>query len=126
MEGLVIQAARINICRTSSKLVKHTPTKEGHRQAQQPEHEEVEKLTDRKALRCYRPKEWSYQAEEAFRLQQTGWRDLNEYTEAFGEPERWENGYISCTRVKSNGFFTYWRESRECEDRYLHQVKLYE
>lgn len=68
MEGLVIQAARINTCRTSSKLVKNTPTKEGHRQAQQPEHEDVEKLADRKALRCYRPKEWSYQAEEGVYL----------------------------------------------------------
>nr|CCA17589.1 conserved hypothetical protein [Albugo laibachii Nc14] len=120
--SLVIQAAPINTCR-ASKAIKHTPSKH---QEQRPEHEELEKPTDRKALRCYRPKEWSKQAEEAFRLQQTGWRDLNEYTEAFGEPERWENSFISCTRVKSNGFYTYWRRARECEDKYLHQVKLYE
>lgn len=44
----------------------------------------------------------------AFRVQQAGWRDLKEYMETYGQPERWENGYIRCTRVKSNGYYTYW------------------
>lgn len=44
----------------------------------------------------------------AFRVQQAGWRDLKEYMETYGQPERWENGSIRCTRVKSNGYYTYW------------------
>lgn len=44
----------------------------------------------------------------AFRVQQAGWRDLKEYMETYGQPERWDNGFIRCTRVKSNGYYTYW------------------
>lgn len=84
-------------------------------------------FTNAKATRCYRPKEWTPEVEEgsiiedhdvvkwtlmhcdaAFRVQQTGWRDLNEYRASYGEPDRWSNGFIRCTRVKSNGYYTYW------------------
>jgi hypothetical protein len=47
----------------------------------------------------------------AFRVQQTGWRDVKEYMETYGPPERWDNGFIRCTRVKSNGYYTYWYET---------------
>ncbi|KAG2765467.1 hypothetical protein PC129_g9219 [Phytophthora cactorum] len=83
-------------------------------------------VTSTKATRCYRPKEWSVEAEEAFRVQQTGWRDIKEYMETYGEPERWQNGFVRCTRVKANGYYTYWRPHRECDDKYLHTVKLFE
>ncbi|KAL4128735.1 hypothetical protein PRNP1_007855 [Phytophthora ramorum] len=83
-------------------------------------------ITSTKATRCYRPKEWSPEAEEAFRVQQTGWRDIKEYMETYGEPERWYNGFIRCTRVKANGYYTYWRPHRECDDKYLYTVKLFE
>ncbi|KAG2502484.1 hypothetical protein BBO99_00009869 [Phytophthora kernoviae] len=83
-------------------------------------------ITSSKATRCYRPKEWSPEAEEAFRVQQTGWRDIKEYMETYGEPERWHNDFVRCTRVKSNGYYTYWRPHRECDDKYLHTVKLFE
>jgi hypothetical protein len=83
-------------------------------------------VTSTKATRCYRPKEWSPEAEEAFRVQQTGWRDIKEYMETYGEPERWHNGYVRCTRVKANGYYTYWRPHRECDDKYLYTVKLFE
>ncbi|KAF1784986.1 Meiosis-expressed protein [Phytophthora cactorum] len=73
-------------------------------------------VTSTKATRCYRPKEWSVEAEEAFR----------EYMETYGEPERWQNGFVRCTRVKANGYYTYWRPHRECDDKYLHTVKLFE
>lgn len=85
-------------------------------------------------------------------MHQAGWRDLKEYMETYGEPNRWENGLIQCTRVKSNGYYTYWcvsamarcalsrilsdgelcgtglsrRPTRECDDKYLHTVKLFE
>ncbi|TYZ57743.1 hypothetical protein PybrP1_001241 [[Pythium] brassicae (nom. inval.)] len=67
-------------------------------------------ITSTKAVKCLRPKEWSPQVEEAFRVQQAGWRDLKEYMETYGQPERWENG----------------RAHRECEDKYMHSVKLFE
>ncbi|RLN91533.1 hypothetical protein BBJ28_00015801 [Nothophytophthora sp. Chile5] len=91
-----------------------------HAQPQQPV------VTNMKAVRCFRVKEWSPEAEEAFRVQQTGWRDIKEYMETYGEPERWANGFVRCTRVKSNGYYTYWRPHRECDDKYLHTVKLFE
>uniref|UniRef100_K3WBI0 Uncharacterized protein n=1 Tax=Globisporangium ultimum (strain ATCC 200006 / CBS 805.95 / DAOM BR144) TaxID=431595 RepID=K3WBI0_GLOUD len=69
-------------------------------------------VTNTKATKCTRPKEWSPEVEEGanqtFRVQQTGWRDLKEYMETYGQPERWDNGFIRCTRVKSNGYYTYW------------------
>ncbi|KAJ0400127.1 hypothetical protein P43SY_009930 [Pythium insidiosum] len=83
-------------------------------------------FSSKTATRCYRPKEWTPEVEEAFRVQQTGWRDLKEYMESYGEPERWTNGFIRCTRVKSNGYYTYWRPHRECDDKYLHTVKVFE
>ncbi|DBA04411.1 TPA: hypothetical protein N0F65_010007 [Lagenidium giganteum] len=83
-------------------------------------------VTSTKPTRCYRPKEWTPEVEEAFRVQQTGWRDLKEYMETYGQPERWENGFIRCTRVKSNGYYTYWRAFRECDDKYIHSVKVFE
>ncbi|OQR91617.1 hypothetical protein THRCLA_22443 [Thraustotheca clavata] len=76
--------------------------------------------------KMYRPKEWSPEVEDAFRIQQTGWRDINDYKAKYGEPERWENGFVRCTRVKANGYYTYWRSTRECEDKYLNKVKVFE
>ncbi|KAG6623275.1 meiosis expressed gene 1 protein [Phytophthora cinnamomi] len=96
----------------------------GNNNCAQPQLQPV--VTSTKATRCYRPKEWSPEAEEAFRVQQTGWRDIKEYMETYGEPERWHNGFIRCTRVKANGYYTYWRPHRECDDKYLYTVKLFE
>ncbi len=57
-----------------------------------------------KPVRVRRAKEWSPQVEDCFRLQHSGWRDLCEYTAAFGEPDRWdESGFVKCTRVKGSG-----------------------
>ena len=72
-----------------------------------------------------RAKSWSEEVENNFRLQRVGWRDIYEYEASYGEPKRWENGFISCLRVKKNGFFTYWREHRECMDKDIPKVKLY-
>ena len=69
---------------------------------------------------------WTPEVEEQYRLQAAGWKDLDEYIAAYDQPERWEsNSFVKCLRVKKNGFFTYWREWRECEDRYLNRVKVY-
>lgn len=79
-----------------------------------------------KPKRMSRAKVWNPQVEEMFRIQQCGWRDLYEYKSVHGEPERWSNGFIKCTRVKSNGYFTYWGQNGECQTKYLNRVKLYE
>lgn len=75
--------------------------------------------------RIRRAKVWNDEVEEAFRLQQSGWLHVEEYKSVHGELERWDNRAIKCTRVKSNGYFTYWRRDRECQDKYIPRVKLY-
>ncbi|RHY86670.1 hypothetical protein DYB31_016227, partial [Aphanomyces astaci] len=66
--------------------------------------------------KMYRPKEWSPEVEE----------DINDYKNKYGDPDRWENGFIRCTRVKASGYYTYWRNTRECEDKHLIKVKVFE
>lgn len=38
----------------------------------------------------------------------------------------WNNTMIKCLIVKVTGFFMYFRQTRECEDKHLNKVKLYE
>ena len=64
--------------------------------------------------------------EEQYRLQAAGWRSIDEYTQHYDPPDRWStNNFLKCIRVKKNGYFTYWREWRECEDKYLNRVKIF-
>ena len=74
-----------------------------------------------------RAKVWSEEVEEAFRLQSAGYKTLDEYVEIHGEePVRWEeNGYIRKLVSPDGDSFTYWRREAECEDKYVHKVKLY-
>eukprot|EP00450_Noctiluca_scintillans_P003046 CAMPEP_0194503942 /NCGR_PEP_ID=MMETSP0253-20130528/28668_1 /TAXON_ID=2966 /ORGANISM="Noctiluca scintillans" /LENGTH=80 /DNA_ID=CAMNT_0039346281 /DNA_START=148 /DNA_END=390 /DNA_ORIENTATION=+ len=77
-----------------------------------------------------RPKQWSPLVEDFYRLQFCGWRDVTEYTAAHGDPERWppnEDGdsFISKVQLKSNGYFTYWRKFRQCEDKHVFKVRIY-
>ncbi|GLD97074.1 hypothetical protein PINS_up022931 [Pythium insidiosum] len=123
---------------SGSRLLKSSPWKLDESVPQDDDSNQAPKpvFTSKTATRCYRPKEWTPEVEEgkspafgiapSFRVQQTGWRDLKEYMESYGEPERWTNGFIRCTRVKSNGYYTYWRPHRECDDKYLHTVKVFE
>ena len=61
-----------------------------------------------------RPKYWSTEAEEGWRLQFCGWRDIYEYEAVYGQPSRWEhNGFIRQLQCKSNGYYTYWKATRE-------------
>ena len=77
-------------------------------------------------MKMVRAKKWSPEVEEAFRLQSVGYKTMEEYVEANGgEPLRWENGYIRKLVDREGESFTYWRKDRECEDKYLHKVKLY-
>jgi hypothetical protein len=74
-----------------------------------------------------RPKIWSPEAENAFRIQSMGWRDVYEYRSVHGEdPEVWEDtGYFSRILSKKTGYITYWTRAPELESKYLHRVKVY-
>jgi hypothetical protein len=62
-----------------------------------------------------------------YRLQYAGWRDEEEYREAYGDIPRHDMAphFISTTRLKANGYFVYWRKHRELDDKHVGRVKLY-
>eukprot|EP00937_MAST-01D_sp_MAST-1D-sp2_P002063 g2063.t1 len=77
--------------------------------------------------RCIRAKTWSPEVENNFRLQNVGWRDISEYVGHVGAPPRsWPNGYWRCVVVKENGYFTYWSNERECLDKHVPRIKIFE
>jgi len=87
-------------------------------------------IDDKVGSHFERAKFWTPTVEDNYRLQFCGWRDVNEYREKHGEPDRHPpsehgNGFISKLQLKSNGYFTYWRKDRQCEDRHLHKVRLF-
>ena len=80
----------------------------------------------RKATGMARASAWSSEVENNFRLQEVGWRDLEEYRVAHGEPERWKaSGFIAVLKSKGSGNYIYFDRARECEDKFVHRVKLY-
>mmetsp|Transcript_46102 Transcript_46102/g.67299 ORF Transcript_46102/g.67299 Transcript_46102/m.67299 type:complete len:195 (+) Transcript_46102:51-635(+) len=80
-----------------------------------------------KAVKCRRAKTWSIEAEWQFRLQETGWKDIYEYKQVYGEPERWPTVDLpKCLRTKEAGLYSYWKPTRECPDKFVPRVKLYE
>lgn len=77
-----------------------------------------------------RAKTWSPEVEDLYRLQFCGWRNVEDYAATHGTPDRWEpdeNGhaFISKLRLKDNGFYTYWRKYRQCEDRHVFKVRIF-
>ena len=79
-----------------------------------------------------RAKAWSPEVENAFRLQEAGYRDEKELVAVgVSEPiERWPSGFIRKLPTKhsivSGGrILLYFRQARECEAKHLNQVKLY-
>ena len=78
-----------------------------------------------------RAKVWSPEVEEAFRLQEAGWRAVPELLAyGLGEPERWSNGLIKKLPTKlsieaGSRVLLYFRSEPECEPRYLNRVKIY-
>ena len=76
--------------------------------------------------RCTRAKVWTPEVENCFRLQNAGWREVSEYVVQYPEgPTQWPNGFYRCVRVKDTGFFTYWSDKRECEDKYVPRIKVF-
>lgn len=79
-----------------------------------------------KATSCKRAKVWSPEVENCFRIQDMGWRNLQEYVATHGMPDVWEeSGFIKSVRAVDTGYIVYWRRYRECEDRYVNRVKLF-
>ena len=74
----------------------------------------------------YRPKIWSIEVENAFRLQLAGYKDMKEYLEDHSQPEYWHgHELIKCLQAKKTGYFMYFRQTRECEDKHLNRVIIY-
>lgn len=82
---------------------------------------------NRKPKSMHRASVWTSEVENAYRFQAAGWRDEDEYAEAGYEvPEVWGEDFVRCLRVKKTGFFMYFRSTRECEDKHLNKIKIYE
>eukprot|EP00931_Biecheleriopsis_adriatica_P078524 TRINITY_DN51983_c0_g1_i1.p1 TRINITY_DN51983_c0_g1~~TRINITY_DN51983_c0_g1_i1.p1 ORF type:complete len:142 (-),score=26.42 TRINITY_DN51983_c0_g1_i1:71-496(-) len=76
-----------------------------------------------------RAKAWTPQVEDYYRLQYCGWRDAVEYEAVHGPVSRWPadhqgHSFIDKVQVKANGYFTYWRKWRQCEDRDVFKVRV--
>jgi len=88
------------------------------------------KSNDSQPKRMTRASRWSAEVENAFRFQCAGWRSREEYLEEYDEVQMWHESdwgqFVKMLRVKKNANFMYFRQTRECEDKYLNKVKLYE
>ncbi|KAG8142554.1 hypothetical protein E2320_005771 [Naja naja] len=82
---------------------------------------------DRKPKFMQRAKTWSDEVENLYRFQQAGYRDENEYKQVkhVDVVERWpETGFVKKLQRRDNTFYYYDKE-RECEDKEVHNVKMY-
>ena len=85
-----------------------------------------EEYQRRKPSGMTRAKAWSLEVENSFRYQLAGWMDISEYLSKYSCPEIWpDSGMIKCLQNKKTGYYMYFRQHRECEDKYLNRVKLY-
>jgi hypothetical protein len=74
-----------------------------------------------------RARVWSPEVENAYRIQLAGFKDMTEYLSVHPEPELWENSlFYKCLRAKATGFYLYFRSHRECLDKDLPKVKIYQ
>lgn len=75
-----------------------------------------------------RAKSWNDEVENAFRFQVAGYRDEIEYKLITNnEAERWPKhpGYVK-KLVRRDGTFYYFNRARECQDKEVHKIKLYQ
>ena len=80
-----------------------------------------------KPIGMRRAKMWTLEVEKSYRYQLAGYKDESEYLLTCPEPEYWPNsGMIKCLTVKTTGYFMYFRQTRECLDKHLNKVKIYE
>lgn len=74
-----------------------------------------------------RAKTWTLEVENAYRYQLAGFKDESEYLVKYPLPEIWSSsGMIKLLTVKDTGYFMYFRQIRECEDKHLNKVKLFQ
>lgn len=80
------------------------------------------------AKRMKRATIWSIEVENAFRFQAAGWRDEVEYLNENDPPDYFEDPFpcVRMLKAKKTGYFMYFRSSRECEDKHLNKIKIYE
>uniref|UniRef100_A0A7S0SXN5 Meiosis expressed gene 1 protein homolog n=1 Tax=Chromulina nebulosa TaxID=96789 RepID=A0A7S0SXN5_9STRA len=84
-------------------------------------------VKEMKPTGMHRAKSWNSEVENSFRYQLAGYRDRNEYNSFYPLPEYWdESGLIKFLRSKKTGYYMYFRKTRECEDKYLNRVIIYE
>lgn len=74
-----------------------------------------------------RAKVWSLEVENAYRYQLAGFESETDYSATCTSAAVcWpESGMIKCLMVKSTGYYMYFRQTRECEEKHLNKVKLY-
>ena len=73
-----------------------------------------------------RAKTWNVDVENAFRFQEAGFLDYQDYlSDGHEAPELWPTHFIKCLKAKKTGFFLYFRNSRECSDKHLNKIKIY-
>ncbi|GMI43311.1 hypothetical protein TrCOL_g6046 [Triparma columacea] len=120
-----VRDAKLTSLPKVSRVAESKPTRGGESKVQS-KSEVPETPIVRKPTGIRRASVWNPSVEEQYRLQCAGWRSIDEYCAAYDAPERWKsNQFFKCLRVKSNGYYTYWREWRECEDKYLNRVKIF-
>jgi hypothetical protein len=80
-----------------------------------------------KPVGMQRAKIWSTFVENSYRFQLAGFRDLHEYLQHYPEPEFWEaGGFIKCLRARKTGYFMYFRKDRECADKHVNRIIMYQ
>jgi hypothetical protein len=82
-------------------------------------------LSKAKPKSMLRAKTWTPEVENLFRFQSAGFRDANEYLVQYPEPQTWPSGFVRVLRDSKTGFFKYFREHREAEDKHLKGIKIF-
>ena len=86
----------------------------------------VVKLPTSKPSTMRRAKVWSLEVENAFRFQLAGYTDEFDHFAIHGAPTCWSDSMmIKFLISKLSGYFMYFRNARECEDKHLNKVKMY-
>ncbi|XP_071590172.1 meiosis expressed gene 1 protein homolog isoform X2 [Heliangelus exortis] len=89
---------------------------------------EVMAKADMKPKSIHHAKKWSEEVENLYRFQQAGYRDEVEYKQVkqVDMVEYWpETGFVKKLQRRDNTFY-YYDKQRECEDKQVHKVKVYE
>lgn len=64
--------------------------------------------------------------ENAWRIQECSYRDIDEYVAARGLPDLWpQSGLYRMLVTKDTSFFCYFQRARQLEDKHLSRVKVF-